>query len=116
MFRTATNVIPLSPSSDSTNVDREAFDRDGRNQASVGSTGSAIMGASATAGGGSVGSGGFNSWRDSSGRARTSTGHSEAAVGGVQQAAVKSRFVAAEFNPFKKQDEKEVRRAIRCRG
>lgn len=116
VFRTALNVIPCSPSSDSTNMDREAFDRDrdGRNQASVGSTGSATM--SVAAGGGSAGSGGFQSRRESSGRARTGTGHSDAAIGGVQQAAIKSRVLAAEFNPFKKQDEKEVRRAIRCWG
>ena len=113
VFRTVMNATPRSPSVDSTNVDREAFDRDGRNQASVGSTGSVTM--SAAAGGGSTGSGGFNSRRDSSGRARSSTGHSEAAVGGGQQAAARSRVAAAEFNPFRKQDEKEVRRSIRRR-
>ena len=111
-------VLSRSPSSDSTNVDREAFDRDrdGRNQASVGSTGSATISASAAAGGGSAGSGGFQSRRESSGRARAGTGHSDAAVGGVQQAAIKSRALAAEFNPFKKQDEEEVRRPIRRWG
>lgn len=69
------NAIRRNPSSDSTNVDREAFDRDGHDQAaSVGSTASVTM------------------------------------------SAVKTRVAAAEFNPFKKQDEKEVRRSRMRRG
>lgn len=111
VFRTVLIAVLCSSSADNTNVDREAFDRDGRSQASVGSTGSATMISATTAC--SSGSGGFHSRRDSSGRGRSSTGHSETGVGGGQLAAVRSRAVAAEFNPFKKQDETEVGRPLR---
>lgn len=80
-------------------ADGEAFERDGRRQASVESAGSGFGGG----GGGGGASGGVSSKRGSvTTRSRAGTGISDTGSGS------RGRLAEVEFNPFKKQDEKEV--------
>lgn len=89
---------------------REHFERDGRSQASFGSTGSGGLGQGFGGDRGGSSGGGGPLRRDSIGRARAGTGLSEAGIS-VSRSGVRVRTVEVEFNPFKKQDEKEVCRA-----
>ena len=93
-------------------AERDVLDREGRHQAIVGSAGSVGLGVGG-GGGGGIGGSLKRDLGGGGGRTRTGTMVSDAGSG-ILRAAGRSRVIEVDFNPFKRQDEKEVQVSNKC--